>query len=329
MLGSVKDHMLSMRENPTYFKESLNSFMQHQAKSAKQPIGNVDKLRKAVKGMMAEAYNLVNLWQTLSTLLEGVESAHRDKSNMAVFIVGMISFQNCCADVVQTIMNLLWSKWLSAPTTQHLPVGASTMKEIVAGFKKRRLSAGEEKQAIFINTVMRTLSPAMRPRINQYELYLFMDSIDTMARRSPSVRGLISQPVASLISQLSILAECQRQFQLHGMSPDIYSALKACPSKSGIPYPKISILPDCAKSMKRYAISDSTLAPWCKRAPPAYPVEQPPTKGRVKKLCDAEAALDKLWAELDGACSEYTIFAMTDTVKNYVFDGRPTQRTSP
>jgi len=223
----------------------------------------------------------------------------------------MLSFQECYKDVVRTIIDLLWSKWLASPTARQHPVGASTMQEVLAVFKKRTLSDSQKKQATFVHMMWRTLSPAMRARINRYELYLFMDSIDIMARRDTGVRGLISQPVASLISQLSILAECQRQFQLHEMSPRIHSALKTCPYKNGFPCLDVKILPDCAKFIRKYTVADLILTPWCKRAPPAYPVDQPRTKGRVKKLCDAEAVLDRLWAAIDSATSPWTEEAKT------------------
>ena len=61
MLGSAKDHALSLREDPSYFGESLEVFMQHQAKSAKQPARGAGTLGKAVKRMVADAYTLANM----------------------------------------------------------------------------------------------------------------------------------------------------------------------------------------------------------------------------------------------------------------------------
>jgi hypothetical protein len=82
-------------------------------------------------------------------MLKTVEAAHEDNQDVTVFIISMLSFQECCRNVVQTLID----KRLASPTTRQLPVAASTMQYILAVFEKGCLSDSQKKQATFVHMI--------------------------------------------------------------------------------------------------------------------------------------------------------------------------------
>lgn len=68
----------------------------------------------------------------------------------------------------------------------------------------------------------------------EIDTYTTLDYLDTLARREKKARDLLTAPLWSLLSQLSIVTECQKQISLWKKSAEVAPLLRQAKSESDV-----------------------------------------------------------------------------------------------
>lgn len=333
-LSDAQDHIVSLREDPLYLDEHMCQSFDRLRKIFE--LTGVTRsghtvLGQAVFRMITEAYDALNIWENLRLCLQSLKDCNGLNETNDTFITQLLYVEHYLEQCMKLAKGQLWWSWLTSPEAEGLPLKRS-QEEIMQHFVRDTKNPARFEQQQFVVSLVNLLGQGpqhMSGDERQPDFYLSLDKLDTSARRHEPVRALLSKHSWSLFTQLSILAECYRQVVLCTLSPVVYARLAKVKTEEQDHTHMIELLKDWTGFGNGCEIPDKLLAPWRKKARPAYPIDQPRTKGRVQKLRATEMAVEALWSWIDHLYFEKTAGSSHELIKNDILGNRPLQRTVP
>ncbi|KAI4129019.1 MAG: hypothetical protein LQ347_003935 [Umbilicaria vellea] len=300
------DHMWSLREDPKYFHEVVNEWSMHQNQVAFNAegkglsvAGEAVAWNKAVRNGLASAYGNLLLWNyalnefsklCVTGTRDGVYSQD-NKSKVEASHIEHDHFSYLLTKMrVWLLGNLKTGVFASPPLRDHYI----------------RDSEGPD------NTGIRLRQRCVRPRdplldlideltdwtmVSRWGLHNLLDELERIVQSDKKQRKRISPWVTHILSDLTVVAELERQMSLYQRSPGAKMFYKGLTEEMlEEEYLRrtwmISGLTNEMRTMK-FTNGVAPLRKCC------YPSDRQPTAQRAKEMINAETVLDALWTQVD------------------------------
>lgn len=137
------------------------------------------------------------------------------------------------------------------------------------------------------------------------DLYTAMDYVDTLSRKEKVSRDMLTAPLSSLLSQLSIVLECRKQIRLWRRSNTVLAFIcRKCTRKGfhdyirGVNWAHSALADRTPRYMHYLIILDIGKL--------AYPSDLVRTPQNVKTMRKSEKMLDDIWRLVDAMCFRET-----------------------
>ncbi|KAH8726470.1 hypothetical protein GQ44DRAFT_726042 [Phaeosphaeriaceae sp. PMI808] len=339
LLEAAKEHLWALREDPTYFAEHIEAYMDHCHEHILNDKGEPDlsgwrkqALHHNLSDMIQFSnYNLI-MWtqihedfiklESLSSSVEGKADQRLPKSYCQAIEV-VYHFLRYQKDHLSSMMNVcLWG----SPPLRHLHKRINTTAEDF------RITAIESEDRIgsHIRQFMYDLSTGNR---SIRDLHFRLDYLETFQQRHPTARQKISPLIEQMLTPLSICVHCIVELKI-----------AACNSRLATRFERLEKYDLEPQYMTKFQSSinnwlgrnepkmDSIVAP--SLGNPAdgkfyYPEDDAESKPTVDARRKAELNLDRFWRYVDNASRKITGASQHATVQKFFLESGPMQRTAP
>ncbi|KAL7903771.1 hypothetical protein GGI35DRAFT_472872 [Trichoderma velutinum] len=315
---AAEDHLWALREDPTYFRQHLLDAQEHRQELIKDtydrphPTLNPRRIHlfraRVVSNMLAEAYLEVEFYselyqqaQELGSLRRKYESTISPLDDLPrEYIVALLTFRHFIVQTVKGHMGQLKQTVVASPPMRRFYVrvpptdGTSSEMRIVSKEVKMTKIQG---QLIYL---LKTLWEDDR-KLFLLRLSCVVDELERLLLSEPTASDLVSNIVASTISNITIASQCLHQLEIYQpwaqnfetAALEMQADLEKSFSSKSKPWAQIQV-----------SFKDTSLTKVVKLVEPllgnfAYPFSKQRTKENVEKLRRAERNLDIFWAEVD------------------------------
>ncbi|KAI4624857.1 uncharacterized protein J4E87_005338 [Alternaria ethzedia] len=352
MYSEAKDHVLSLREDPSYLADTIIDNSEHSRELIPDACGRIDQsvdtpefLMGVTGHIISQSYQRLIMWSEVSARLDQLclhaqnGTATQNQLQSVLDLEALLERARSCllGDVTSTSM--------ASPTMRNY------YERIVSGsgdgpYTQIAIAGGDtlptEGEAWMLSVFHRLLAFSQndsRKNINGFaemsggeklnvdiDLHATLDRLDTLSRKHQSARAMLTAPLSSLISQLSIVEECLHQIELWKKSSEIWmllctSGMKATESNKGA----FSI--NWAYYIYAYNVPVYLVNP--ARGKLRYPIDKPRNAQSVKTMRDSESNLDKFWSCIDSFYERRTGVAQDEVVRRCLLEGGEMRRTAP
>ncbi|KAK1246176.1 hypothetical protein MKX07_005245 [Trichoderma sp. CBMAI-0711] len=342
---AAEDHLWALREEPAYFRQYVLDAREHRLEMIKDALNNThptlvpgrDWLFRArvVGEVLFEAYLELELYselhrqaQNLLTLEKKYEAAISPLKDLPEeYLNALLTFRHFLNQAVKGPLDQLKIAVPACPPMRKFfvrrpPEDSSSSKMAISasGLKKNHV----ERQLLYL------LQTLWENGDNLFLLRLsrVVDELERLLLTEPTAGDLISNYVARLVGNLSIVSQCIQQLEIYQPwaqnFEDAFLGVKA------------EIQQEFATKSEPWgqimaALSDTKLAGVSKLAEPllrsfTYPIDKRRTKENVEKLRQAERDLDMFWAEVDRVMRPASS-KLQDTAVHKLFTSSLLQRT--
>jgi hypothetical protein len=303
---------LALREDPSYFADTILEFEEHTPDGTLGPSCNlalkVLQRKSIVRSIVEESYCTLAGWQELDRRFADLDYLFQDDANI---------FEQICA--VREVENVAqWMKDKFAHTIKRLYLQAPNVRKMMHR-KSFKITDAQSKVLFSLHFVEMLTTPA--------EVSCHLETIDKLLQSDSECKALISGCIMSLLTDLSILAECFRQIHLWGRSPEV---LAICTHLKRDMTPSLGENGDFLlweAAMKDVNFPTTQVYPYQEKL--FYPADRRQNRKHVQAMCQAEANLDKFWAAVDSMYKEKTGVAQHDIIRKCLEQGGKMQRTAP
>ncbi|KAK5993500.1 hypothetical protein PT974_06932 [Cladobotryum mycophilum] len=315
---AAEDHLWALREDPVYFRQHLLDAREHRQELIKDThdrshptlipgreglfwarvIGNtlVDAYLEleVFSELQQQVKELVSLQKEFESIISPMEDLPKE------YMIALLTFRHFLNQTVKGPLAQLKQTVVASPPMRRLYVRippiddtSSKLSIMSKGAKMTKI----EGQLIYL---LRTL---WEDGNNLFLLRLscVVDELERLLLSEPTASDLISQNVASIIGNISIISQCLHQLEIYqpwaqnfeAAALDIKADLEKGFASKSKPWAQIHA-----------AFKDTNLAKVVKLGEPLlgnfiYPFDKRRTKENVDKLRRAERNLDIFWAEVD------------------------------
>jgi hypothetical protein len=305
--SEAKDHLWSLREDPSYFHETLLEYADHRNEILwGNPDGSSGRdvvlWPGVLSSLLTHSYRDVESFEELRKQAVGLQSlqakyaAEIDPSRdlPSEYMAAIITFRTFLWQIVSTQFSQLWERACSSPNMRHMmryseragsivtnPQEMGDVEDTLLWLLKALLDDGEDLETLGLTMVV--------------------DQLEHFINSKPEAKRLISPLVGRSIGDLSIVAQCYRQLELYQPWAQEFELQAAQRDK---------------KMRRRYfewkepsdkitsAFVGGSLEAAGRLANPSggrftYPVARRRTKENVERLRQSEANLDAFWRTVD------------------------------
>ena len=299
-----------MREDPLHFKETLLEWGDHRLEQVRATDGTrypdletTPWYDQVLVAMIMDAYTSFHCWDLISRQVEKVlklknkagqlDDQDASKLENYEFAVAYLEF------VVVQAMTRPLMKWRdglagSPPLRKHFSINLDTARV------HPKVDCDKEKDKFLWLLQM----PLHDGKVDQFGTWKLMDSLNWIMRTEPQNKHRITQWVATLISDMSLLAELSRQAHLLNNRP-----LMAYKQNEHTKEKKVQLDKDTEDIEKVYCVFRQKDIKLVQHVMPFdklnYPCHRRRTAATTKSMQKAEKALDSFWEHLD---SEFVRF---------------------
>ncbi|KAK3845854.1 MAG: hypothetical protein J3R72DRAFT_481993 [Linnemannia gamsii] len=311
--SATEDHIWSLREDPSYFADVVLDMKDHRQELLPDTKGRQHSLMKprpskrfwdrVAGGVIAEAYLYLEIWNDLYSQIGKVMSLQQ-KHKAAIKYDDVLP-----NELLEAFLDLEFS------LSQYAKGPIQILKTIVVASPPLRASfvrLPEEGNSNIIQVVQKPGSTwdKTQSRLmwlfqtlwdeNQRHLcglHPILDEMERLVENDPKARNLFSSRVASMVADLSLISECQRQISLYEPWASSFEG-EAVSRKDEITAKYIkqtSRIQELDVALKQTSFAD---------ADPSdgkffYPVEKHRTKESTEAMQKAERTLDTFWEKVD------------------------------
>lgn len=346
---SAEDHLWALREDPGYFAETLLDWKEHRQEMLpdvrKNAHPTTSKLRigtlwaRIIGSAITESYLQVELFSELSRQAQGLQSLQSkydgklspSKDLPEDYLKALLKFRYYLEQAAKGPQERLKHVVVASPPMRHLfvrqPPPDSTTSMIKIMSRPGIKFSDVEGQVFWL---LRTLWEDGRP-LFLVRLTIIVDELERLLQSEAEAKNLISAHVASVIGELSIIAQCLRQLELFQ------------PWANAFEYKMV----DHEKDIKRDFLAHNTKwralitgfqdkelvkSPILALGDPTggrfeYPVGKRRTQQNVETMRRSEANLDAFWEGVDHLMRKKGASIEGTTVKKLFSLGRALQRT--
>ncbi|EDU40028.1 conserved hypothetical protein [Pyrenophora tritici-repentis Pt-1C-BFP] len=282
---SAKDHILALREDPSYFAEVFEELAYHSPKE-----------------IVIEAYTMFAAWKELYEILDRLVEAFQGNSHDR-FSCLMGEFDCRTRNVSVLLSKMIHGYHATAPNIRKFYVREddSTASPKLK-FMRGSIGTSEEIQLI---VAFQQLYHTLENPLPDQVLHHILDNMATILRNSKPARDLMSPRVSELFTQLTIVGECLMHCSLWRETPKGYAVDHDMPHSHDEKFLKWLYHPDCCQ------LPVQSINPF--RGKLAYPVHKVRNSHNVKTMRTVEANLDKFWECVTGTFNK---LAIQEKVKN-------------
>ncbi|KAF2108677.1 hypothetical protein BDV96DRAFT_616222 [Lophiotrema nucula] len=332
----AEDHIWALREDPAYFKDIVLSYKTHRFELMSDSNGNCHPyLKRAsmdnfynfpLRNMVTDAYVAFSIWDNIHSLL-GLAGKRPPEPFMKTFRKLLFRLEMATEDF-----------------THNLKFGFPMIPELRRFFVRRVPESTSQPHRMHIDhTALLVHEDSVEARfvrcvdmlwnedlLDRLGLPCIMDAIERAMQTDAKIKKLVTPWVATLLYQLSVVAECYRQLHLY---PHWARHIEA--STQFIHKEELT-LEYAASNLKWHNIlrHQFEAAPFARLVDSsgvrfAYPVDKRRTQENVEKLRRAEANLDQFWAAVDARFKKTSSVSQHDLVEHLLTKERILQRTPP
>ncbi|KAI2618753.1 hypothetical protein GGR54DRAFT_604445 [Hypoxylon sp. NC1633] len=306
----AEDHIWSLREDPSYFAETILDMKEHLLGVHSNTKTQSDGLVRArmINSVLVESFSQLECFTELrnqATRLRELSSKYSseispEKDLPEEYLAALLKFQHYLNQVTKGVLNQLKLSGAASPPlrsffVQHYPISTKSSTIRVANSAIKR-----EKAVAELLWLLQTLWE------DGNDLFLcrmtaVIDELDRFLKAEPKALELVSPYIATLIGELSITGECLRQLQIfqpwaNGFETALVDREKAI-KREFTEHTKVwAQVYDAFKEQNIVAIGQL--------GDPSggrfqYPVGKRQNKANVETLRRSEANLDAFWNAVD------------------------------
>ncbi|KAL7805289.1 hypothetical protein V8C44DRAFT_352215 [Trichoderma aethiopicum] len=315
---AAEDHLWALREDPAYFRQHVLDAREHRLEMIKDALNNTHPtlvpgreglFRARVVGeVLFEAYLELEFYselhrqaQTLLALQKKYEAEISPMEDLPEeYLNALLTFRHFLNQAVKGPLDQLKIAVPACPPMRKFfvrrpPEDASSSKMAISasGLKKTNVEA---QLLYLLQTLWENGNKLFLLRLSRV-----VDELERLLLAEPTAGDCISNYVARLVGNLSIVSQCIHQLEIYQPwaqnFEDAFLGVEA------------EIQQEFATRSEPWgqmmaALSDTKLAGAARLAEPlmrsfAYPIDKRRTKENVEKLRQAERDLDMFWAEVD------------------------------
>lgn len=322
---NARDHILALREDPSYFAEvfidiSEHSIkMAHNAKGQVHPaLGSAEFLMVKARELVIEAYTMFVAWQELYQIVDKLaETSPEDSKDR---FSSLMSELNCRAHKTSGLLHRMLSGYAAcAPNIRQFffrKDDSETVGSVV--LIPSRIKSFEEFRAV---SSLLCFAPASNDTLSDTNVYHLLDDMATLFRSSHSAKDLMSTRVSELFTQTSVVGECIMQHSVWSNTPQAYEIDKNAPHSHDEEFL------DWLYHLDHCRLPVHAVNPF--RGKLAYPAHKVRNRSNVQSMRTAEANLDRFWECVDTFYEEKTGVSQHEAIRRCILEDGQMQRTPP
>lgn len=347
--SAAEDHLWALREDPSYFAECLLLCKEHRQEMLPDTHKNAHPVTsEARRGMLwariigntiVESYLQLELFSELSRqaqALQSLQSKYEGKLSPlkdlpSDYMRALLKFRYYLDQAAKGPQNQLKHVVVASPPMRRFyvrqpPPDSRTSKIVLTSRPGVKLSNIEGQVMWLLRTIWEDGQQLFLARLT-----IIVDELDRLLQSEPEAKNLITAHVASIIADLSIIAQCLRQLELYqpwanAFKYQSYDHLDGIKSEFSAENAKWTALitglqdKDLVKSQV-LALGDPTGGRF------EFFVGKRRTQQNVETMRQAEANLDAFWASVDQLMQRKGVRIEGTAVKKLFTLGRELQRT--
>ncbi|KAF9100522.1 hypothetical protein BGX27_000354 [Mortierella sp. AM989] len=311
--SAMEDHIWSLREDPSYFADTVLDMKEHRQEllpdtkgrqhSLMRPYPSKQFWDRVAGNVVAEAYSYLDIWSDLHSQISKVISLKQRYESTIKYE------DDLPKDLLEAFLELEFS------LSHYVKGPIQSLKTIVVASPPLRASfvrMPEEGNSSIIRVVQKPGSTWDRTQSRLMWLFQtlwddqqrhlsglipLLDEMERLVQNDPKARNLFSSRVTSMIADLSLISECKRQISLYQPWASTFEDEAAArQDELAAKYvQRTSRIQELDIAFKQISLAD---------ADPSdgkffYPVEKRRTKENTELMQQAERTLDKFWEKLD------------------------------
>lgn len=331
------EHVWALREDPAYFADAVEQKRSHRCEFVRDSAGNINAkhakdfpLYNNVLGhLIMDAHCLVSNWDHILKGLDDLREMSNqysddirvDKDLPTRFLNKLAETRYFIESVSRDLVTMIRANLIASPPLRaYFYRGSSeAARQRLFGVLPRYKNPDQYGQdlGLLLRWFDRFEDKGSR---NFFTLHVMMDEIERLMQTNAKVKALISPYVASLISQLAIIAECIHQ--LHSFQP------WARKVESVLEHHCMTFSDKYNALLKRWARIDRSRHTFdsvrcCSLGNPRdgkfhYPTQARRNRANVNRLRSAEAALDSFWEAADAHWLSETGFTPLNLIRHII-----------
>ncbi|KAJ0421360.1 hypothetical protein BJY00DRAFT_323347 [Aspergillus carlsbadensis] len=287
--SAAEDHIWSLREDPGYFASTLHDAKEHRQEMLRDWNGSAHPVLSPGREQ--------TLWCRIlsNASAAGVISPSTDLPED--YAAALLRFRHYLNQAVAGPIGKLKNAASASP-----PLRRFFVRQPMADPSSTIIHKVEQKLIWLLQTIWENGN-----QLFLASLPLVMDELQRLILSEPHAKGLVSDYMADLIGELSILAQCFKELELYNPwartwendAADRAEDLKKEFAQNTKPWSGLmagisAALSERSRSTKAVTLGQPTGGKF------TYPIEKRRTKENVEALRKAEANLDAFWATVDG-----------------------------
>ncbi|RMZ73167.1 C2H2 and C2HC zinc finger [Pyrenophora seminiperda CCB06] len=291
---SAKDHILALREDPSYFADWFAEIADHSPKmildvhnSVHSALDSPEVLMGKAHDIIIEAYMGFTMWKQLYEMAEKLVNASQlPQDELFSRLVAQFGRRVQKASVL--LSKMLNGYHAAAPNIRKLYVRTNdSLTNPKIGFKPGEKCTLDQ---YWLLISFRRIYQNEKDPHSAEKLYHMLDNVATIMRKSRPAKDLMSPRLSDLFAQLSIVGECQMDCELWYKTPQGHQVDRTVPHSDEFSHNWIYQIHGCQLPVQ-------SANPF--RGKLAYPIHKVRNRKNVKIMRAAEASLDKFWDCVD------------------------------
>ncbi|KAG0004385.1 hypothetical protein BGZ79_009456 [Entomortierella chlamydospora] len=341
MRSAIEDHICSLREDPSYFADTMLDMKEHRQETLPDTKGREHSLMRpypskrfwdrVAGNVVAEAYQFFELWNNLHSLIGRVMSLKQKYE-------GTIKYEDDLPkDLLEAFLELEFglSQYVKGPieilkttVVASPPLRASFVRLPEEG--SNSIIRVVQKPGSTWDTTQGRLMWLFQTLWDEQQrhlcgLPLILDEMERLVQNDPKTRNLFSSRVASTVADLSLMSECQRQISLYqpwasSFEDEAVSRRDELVAKY---VQQTTRIQELDTALKQISLGDSDPS----EGKFLYPVEKRRTKENVELMQKAERNLDMFWEKLDKFILQKINISRQGALTQLLSDNRILHRT--
>ncbi|KAJ4991669.1 hypothetical protein SVAN01_02784 [Stagonosporopsis vannaccii] len=332
-----KDHVWALREDPAYFADTVQDFLDHSpsaisstcAPGLPHSSARVPGYHESViADMLDESFAMLHGWNFINNRLSHHEKLMCDGATKQAQALPILELEKMATSIGTWLLGKLYQCSRAAPACRPLLLReCSTAVEDHAYVYIDDMTRAEKE----VLDVFRQFHPEFTEFLLRWPVLLsfFLEAVDRLLQTSPTARRMISGRMMSLLTDLSIITEVQRQITLWVRSPEVRTGkVNGC----GCNIPSIS---GSGQSFFdwNHALYEDFRPPMDLIMPLEERLKYPEHKKRgpevVATMRRAESNLDRFWAAIDAHFENKKGASQYQSIRECLKDLGKIRRTAP
>jgi hypothetical protein len=324
-LDKQKEHLWLLHEDPDYMADTLREYEDHVHPSVKVNLSTIPGKRAfqthIVRCMAMESYCTLARWDELDRRFSDCDKIFEDDDSIHDQIHAIGAVERIAKGLQTYLASELAVATRTAPNIRNLVKFTHDASTKMTKIKGRDNLSATQTQLMHIYEEFADLDSILKRPV---ALSFLLESIDLVLRSHSDCQTMVSARVLSLLTDLSIVADCLVQIKLWRMSP----AVQTCRHEDcnyQLDLPEYTQFMEWAYQVNQIPLAPQHLYPYQVKL--YYPAHKRPTRDHIEAMRRAESNLDRFWGDFDLLVEKKTGHARHSVIHNCLA-GAP-HRTKP